>query len=168
MKIASLLALPLMIGQSFAFDVWGFRSGMPEAQATAVGRSEGYEPREDTTDTVTPRWRHLWFVRRGAKGADDVGYSASFCGGRLISISHDYKANVGTLFELLSELRSNYGAPTVETYSAMVTEGRVRSIDFKFKPKPDDVTEISAVLQPDTDTVFRIQVIHHNTEMGCE
>jgi hypothetical protein len=51
---------------------------------------------------------------RAANGTDKIGYGASFCDGRLIWISHDYKANIGKLFELLSDLKSSYGAPTVD------------------------------------------------------
>ncbi|HVN43675.1 MAG TPA: hypothetical protein VMT66_00365 [Steroidobacteraceae bacterium] len=166
MKIAPLLMLPLMIGQSYAFDAWGFRSGMSEEQTAAVARRDGYKARRSTTDTA--RFHSLWFFRRGANGTDEIGYGASFCDGRLTWVSHDYKANIGTLFELLSELKSSYGAPTVETSSEVRAEGRVRSIDFNFRPRPDDVTEVAAVLSPNTDTAFGIQVIHHNTEMGCE
>jgi hypothetical protein len=45
MKTAPLFVLPVMIAQTYAFDVWGFHSGMSEDEAAAVGRRNNTEMR---------------------------------------------------------------------------------------------------------------------------
>jgi hypothetical protein len=57
MKLAPVLVLPLMIGRAFAFDAWGFHSGMLEAQAVALARIRESRAR-------SPVWGTRWDVAR--------------------------------------------------------------------------------------------------------
>jgi hypothetical protein len=53
MRIAPLLALALVVPQAEAFDAWGFRSGMSEAEVDTVARratsSSSFDPGGRTT-----------------------------------------------------------------------------------------------------------------------
>lgn len=167
MKIAPLIGLTLLATHANAFDAWGFHSGMSEDQASAVARQQGYEAFVPAWPPSTQRFHNLSFSRKGADGSYELGYMASFCDGRLMWLSHDYKPGIGTLFELINELKATYGEPVAATSSSVITEGHARSIDFNFHPKPDDVASIAVNLNLQNETDFGIQVIHKTGMTGC-
>lgn len=167
MKITPLLLLPFLASGAVAFDIWGFHSGMSEVEATAAARQQGYEVSAQINSTK--RFHIVSFSTRPTNGAPQVGYIVAFCDGRLTWINHQFATqNIGTLFEILNDLGPTYGTASATSKSTMTTEGRVRSIDFKFPPKPDDVASISVTLSAQGDTNFGFSVIHESAQKTCK
>ncbi|HVN45986.1 MAG TPA: hypothetical protein VMT66_12220 [Steroidobacteraceae bacterium] len=158
----ALLVLLTAVSPANAFDVWGFRSGMSVEQATATAERQGYST-------------HAWDAQPGARyktftystAADPTAFIAGFCDGRLVWLSHDYKSTMVMLFDLLDDLKKNYGTPTVQTYSQLVAQGQVRSVNFNFPPKPADVPQVGINLTLDSDNGFNIQVMHSTARAVC-
>lgn len=161
MKVVSPLFLSLMlVAQAHAFDVWGFRSGMKQDQVDAIARQQEYHSKRASPQTKG--LVNVWYTRKTAGGPYDVGYIASFCDGRLIWLSRDYKGSTGTLFEVLHDLQATYGAPTVESVKL---EGQARSLNFNFPVRDQqDSVSISMSFDESSDTDFSLQVIHKTLE----
>lgn len=161
MKIAPFVVLPLVTLPAMAFDAWDFHSGMSPEQVAAVAARLGYDsPLQIVEQTV--RFQEFSYSKKAS--VYEIGYVAAFCDGRLYWLSHDYAANnMGTLFELLNELKPVYGTPTVNTTSSVATEGRVRTIRFEFSRRPDDVASLSVHLNLRGDTEFGISVAHETS-----
>lgn len=158
LRIAPILVLPFALSQASAFEVWGFHTGMTQQQVASVARQQGYDVvKPENTPT---RWQNTSYSRKLQSGTYELGYLAGFCDGHLVWLSHDYKGNIATLFELLEELKGTYGAPSVSSSSQVVTDGRIRAISFEFHPRPGDIAEVAVTLNMQDDTDFGIQVIH--------
>jgi hypothetical protein len=165
MKVTPLLLLPFLASGALAFDVWSFRSGMSEEQATAVARQQGFDLSVQLIGS-TKRFHSVSFSRSTNR---DLGYIAAFCDGRLNWLSHRYTTqNMGMLFEVLNDLRPTYGAGSITSKSTMTADGRVRLIEIKFPPKPGDVASISVILNAQGDTDFGFSVIHEIAQTTCQ
>jgi len=95
------------------------------------------------------------------------GYGLAFCRDHLVSINLEYKPTMGNLMDILESLTHQYGSPTVEASAEILNDGRLRSMKFKFPPKPEDNVWVSINGSQNSETEFNIQVFH-DVPFRCE
>jgi len=165
-QIALTLVLSVAAMRANSFDAWGYRSGMTEAEASAVAKEYGLEVHPSSFG-ATHRFHSVMFQSPDSAHAS-LFYIASFCDDRLTWISHSYQADMGTLFAVMSDLSASYGTPTVNTKSSMADDGPIRSLDISYRPRSDDLVKIAVNLAFHSDTNFGIQVIHEVANTNCK
>jgi len=153
-----------------AFEAWGFKSGMTQEQAIAVADQQGYaQPNPQQPSAVG--FQHLFFGPKAIRVPDGSlnlnGYGLAFCRDHLVSINLEYKPTMGNLMDILESLTHQYGSPTVEASAEILNDGRLRSMKFKFPPKPEDNVWVSINGSQNSETEFNIQVFH-DVPFRCE
>lgn len=160
------LSVLAVTGPIHAFNAWGFRSGMSESQVAAIATAQGYEALPPTD--VTTHFENVAFLQHSPDG-QITGYIASFCRDRLTWLALTYKPSVGALIDVLKSLMPEYGTPEAFATTQVASGGLVRSLDFRFAPRHNDTTGVNVVSDPDSSTVFALQVTHdvYATAVPC-
>jgi hypothetical protein len=155
-KVVSLLMLSALVSATYAFDIWGFHSGMTRREADEAARHLGLTPAPFGQDSI-----------RYKGPLDRYGYTTSFCDGRLMMLGREYRGSASTLFDVLAEVGAHHTDPVVTLDTLMESSGQLRTIKYTYQGSElNDKTDVNVITQTGSEE-FSIVVLHKDFKMKC-
>lgn len=159
MRFAGLVILPLLAMRAVAFDVWGFHNGMSLEDAEGHLRQLGYDIVAAVPNPTGSGFFSRIYSKKLLGGTFEAGYFAAYCDGRLVSIARNYPSeNMGTLYDILKDLKATYGRSMASIGSS--ADGQHRMMDFETGNRPDDMVRVDVILNAGDARDFEVRVFH--------